>query len=329
MWDKTLRILGVATLVFIIGNFFLFFSNKEEVDVNEFDRLFRENYSVYALSLPEQHDFAGEEVPLEDPEVYERLDREMLVNTYWQSNGLLLLKRSNRYFPTIERILKEEGIPDDFKYLALIESGLTHVVSPAGAASFWQIMETTGRELGLEINSEIDERYHVEKSTRAACAYLKQAYERFGSWTLAAASYNMGMGGLSRQLERQEAESYYDLLLNSETRRYVFRILALKKILEDPSAFGFKYRKSDLYSPFKTKSVKIDNSILDLVAFAHQNGMTYKTLKYYNPWLRDEHLNIRFGQMYYIEIPDSASTTPLKIENDSTSSKPSDSTSVD
>ena len=328
MWDKGLRFIGLSVLVLASAKFFLFFTEAESVDNTEFDRAFREHYSVYALSLPEQHDFAGEPVPLADPEVYERLDRELLVNTYWQSNGLLLLKRANRYFPTIERILKEEGIPDDFKYLALIESGLTNVVSPAGAAGFWQILESTGKELGLEISSEVDERYHVEKSTRAACKYIRQAYDRFGSWTLAAASYNMGMGGLGRQLTRQEAASYYDLLLNNETSRYVFRILAVKKILQDPEGHGFRYRKSDLYRPFYTHNLTIDSSIHNLVHFARAQGMTYKTLKYYNPWLRDDHLSVSPGSQYLIAVPDSAGQA-LPPLNDSLSTEPNDSLSVE
>lgn len=304
MLAKTFRIIGLATVLLAGAQLFLFFTTEEiETTNKEYDDLFRENYSVYALSLPEDHDFAGERVPLEDPEVYERLDRELLVNTYWQSNGLLLLKRSNRYFPTIEKILAEEGVPDDFKYLALIESGLNHVVSPAGAASFWQILKSTGRELGLQIDNEVDERYHLEKSTRAACAYLKQAHENFGSWTLAAASYNMGMGGLNKQLERQKTDSYYDLLLNSETSRYMFRILAVKKILSAPSSYGFHYRKKDLYQPFETKKIRVDNSLTDLVTYSEEQGINYKLLKYYNPWLRSDHLTVKAGSFFYVEVP--------------------------
>ena len=324
MWDKPLRVLGLAAFAFILVQMFSFFTGThEDVEDEEFSRIFNKEYAVFALSIPENHDFAGEAVPLHDPEVYERLDREMLVNTYWQSNGLLMLKRANRYFPLIEQILAEEGVPDDFKYLALIESGLTNVVSPAGATGFWQILKSTGQEYGLEVNKEVDERYHVERSTRAACAYLKDAHSRFGNWTLAAASYNMGMNGLARQMEQQNANSYYDLLLNSETRRYVFRILAVKKIFSDPAKFGFQYRDRDLYKPLETKELRIDSNLNDLVSFANSQGISYKTLRYYNPWLRGNSLTVQNGSAYSILIPDSAQSS------NQPASEPADSSTVD
>ncbi len=203
---------------------------------------------VFALDIAENYSFAGETVTLDEHDLRERMDKELLVNTYWQSNTMLMIKRSNKYFPTIERILKEEGVPDDFKYLAVIESGLENVNSPAGAKGFWQIMKTTGREMGLEVNSNVDERYHIENATRVACTYLKKAKKKLGSWTLAAASYNRGISGINRLLEKQQAETYYDLLLNSETRRYVFRILAMKEILSNPTRYGFVFEVQDLYT---------------------------------------------------------------------------------
>lgn len=262
-----------------------------------------EDYNVYALSIPKEMNFAGEPVPLSEPDIRERMDRELLVNTYWQSNGLLLIKRANKFFPIIEPILKKYGVPDDFKYLAVAESGLEQVVSPAGARGFWQFMKATGKEYGLEINDNIDERYHIEKSTIAACKYLKKAKARMGTWTLAAATYNAGMYGVSHQLERQDASNYYDLLLGSETSRYVFRILALKEILSHPHAYGFNFQEEDLYTLVPTKKVKVDTSVADFPKFARRFDINYKILKIHNPWLREDHLENSEGKTYFIKIP--------------------------
>ena len=200
---------------------------------------------VVAPAIPSHMTLAGEEVPLNDFGVREALDRELIVNTYRHSGTILYMKRASRWFPVIKPILAEEGVPEDFKYLAVIESGLSQVVSPAGASGFWQFLKKTGPEYGLEVSSTVDERYHVEKATRAACLYLKEAYEKFGSWSLAAASYNMGMSGVTKRLKEQGVDNYWDLHLNSETARYVYRILAVKKVLESPASFGFKLRESD------------------------------------------------------------------------------------
>ena len=262
------------------------------------------DYNVYAIPLPDRLDFAGEEVPLDDPDIHERMDRELLVNTYWQSNGLLLIKRAAKYFPIIEPILKEEGLPDDFKYLAVIESGLTQAVSPARATGFWQILGSTGKELGLEVNDNVDERYNVELATRAACKYLKKSKASLGSWTLAAAGYNAGNAGINRRLESQNVKGYYDLLLGEETGRYVFRILALKEILKDPAKYGFNYTPQDLYKPVPTYKVKVDTAVTDFVKFAENYGINYKILKIHNPWLREDHLNNRSRKLYEIEIPE-------------------------
>jgi hypothetical protein len=261
------------------------------------------SYSVYALPLPENLNFAGESVPLHNFEVRERFDRELLVNSYWQSQTILFFKRAYRWFPMIEEILQEENIPDDFKYLALIESGLMDVVSPAGAAGYWQILQSTGRELGLEINSDVDERYHVEKATRAASKFLRDAYRSYNSWTLAAAAYNMGRTGLNRQLSNQMMNNYYDLWLNEETSRYVFRILAIKTIFENPRIHGFNFTEEDLYPPFDYYTVKVDTTITDLVAFAHHHQVTFKELRILNPWLRKRELNNRSRKVYEINIP--------------------------
>lgn len=261
-------------------------------------------YNIYALQIPDDLNFAGEALPLQDPDIYERMDRELLVNTYWQSNALLMFKRAQKYFPIIEPILKKNNIPDDFKYLAVIESGLTNAVSPAGARGFWQIMPETGKEFGLEINSNVDERYHLEKATEAACKYLKQSKERFGSWTLAAAAYNAGNGGISKQLTIQKVDDYYDLLLGEETGRYMFRIVALKEILSNPTTYGFNFKPEDLYQYIPTVKIEVDTAVTDFAAFSKQFDVNYKILKLHNPWLREPHLNNKSKKKYTIEIPE-------------------------
>lgn len=277
-------------------------TTKEKEDVSHQER-FNQNYNIYSLNLPEQLEFAGETVPTQLVDVKEKLDRELLVNTYWQSNTLLYIKRSKKWFPTIEPILEKNGIPNDFKYLALIESGLTQIISPAGAVGFWQIMEGTGRELGLEINSQVDERYHIEKATEAACRYLLKAKEKYGSWTLAAASYNMGMHGLDKQLERQKVNNYYDLLLNEETARYLYRILAAKTILSSPQSFGFNYRQKDLWYQVACDEIEIDSSVDNWADFAADQGINYKVLKYLNPWLRTSYLRNNSSKTYLVKVP--------------------------
>ncbi|MFM7725272.1 MAG: lytic transglycosylase domain-containing protein, partial [Flavobacteriales bacterium] len=247
-------------------------------------------YRIFAMPLPEQMDFAGEQVPLDRPDVRESLDRELLVNTYWHSNTLLTIKRAYRWFPVIEPILKSNGIPDDFKYLAVIESSLSNATSPAGAKGFWQFLDETGRSYGLEVSAQVDERYDVEKSTYAACHFLKDAFDRYGSWSMAAASYNMGMAGLQRATNQQYESTYWDLLLNEETARYVYRILAMKEIFTHADQYGFVLRPAELYEPLRVNSVRVENTIPDLAAFAKEKGLTYKLLKWYNPWLRENSL---------------------------------------
>lgn len=261
------------------------------------------NYRVFGLNIPKNLNFAGERVPQNDFSIKESLDREFLTNTYWQSNALLLFKRANRWFPVIEPILKKNNIPDDFKYIALIESHLTNAVSPRGAVGFWQFVEPTAIHYGLEINEEVDERYNVEKSTQAACLYFKDAYTKFGDWTLAAASYNLGMGGLELQLKKQKVTNYYDLMLNEETGRYVYRLLAVKTILQNPKQFGFDIRKKDLYHRIPTISVKVNEGIPDLVDYAIAKGYNYKILKLFNPWLLDSSLKNPGKKNYIIQFP--------------------------
>ena len=293
----------IATpVLFFVFVKLLSFSSFVTMPEDEFVQRREAGYGAFALPVPENLNFAGEPVPVDNFEVLERFDRELLVNTYWQSQTLQFFKRAYRWFPVIEPILAEQGVPDDFKYLALIESGLMNVVSPAGAAGYWQILQATGRELGLEVTSEIDERYHVERSTRAACRFLKEAYARYNSWTLAAASYNMGRAGLNRQMTNQQANNYYDLWLNEETSRYVFRIVAIKTIFEDPQGHGFFFREQDLYPPLQYYTVQVDTTINDLVAFARHHQITYKELRVLNPWLRSTSLPNRSRKNYEIKI---------------------------
>ena len=287
----------ICSIIFGFGsndsNFFSVFNSHGE----------GETLKVYALKLPENISFSNEKTPLESPDIKERLDKELLVNTYWQSNMLLLIKRANKWFPEIESILKKEGVPEDFKYLAVIESGLENLRSPKGAKGFWQLMPSTAKEYGLEVNSNVDERYHVEKSTRVACKYLIKAKERFGSWTLAAASYNMGMYGIDKLLDKQQVNNYYDLLLNNETSRYIFRILAVKEIMMNPQKYGFIFKPSDLYKSIPIQKIGWDKPISNIASFARDLGVNYKIFKIHNPRLIQNHLNNKTRKFYEINIP--------------------------
>lgn len=259
--------------------------------------------SIRLFELPKELDFAGEKVPLEDGDIIERLEREIYVNAYWESNLILLLKRSSKYLPDIERILKEQGIPDDFKYLAIAESGLMNVGSPAGARGYWQILEDTGKEYGLEITATVDERYHFEKATIAASKYFKKAHVKFGDWTAVAASYNMGQSGFSKRQEEQFHRNYYDLYLNEETSRYLFRILAFKVIFENPGKFGYHLAKEDFYKNPEFRTIQVQGDIKDLPQWAKSQGSNFKYLKLYNPWLRDRNLKAKKGKVYEIRLP--------------------------
>lgn len=295
---NTLALVGLLSLCAL----FVFALQDAPTDEN-FEKKLINDYNVYAIQVPSYLEFAGEELPLENPDILERMDRELLVNTYWQSNGLLMFKRAKKYFPIIEPILAKHGIPDDFKYLAVIESGLTNATSPAGARGVWQIMKGTGKEFGLEVNSNVDERFHLEKATEVACEYLKKSKNKLGSWTLAAAGYNAGMAGMARRLNEQNVNGYYDLLLGEETGRYVFRIVALKEILSNPDKYGFNFRDKDLYNTIPTYKVEVDTAVTDFSKFAHRFGINYKILKIHNPWLREPHLNNKTRKPYLLDIP--------------------------
>jgi membrane-bound lytic murein transglycosylase D len=285
---------GLMVSMILFGGMLMHTIDNGKADAKE---ITKERY------FPSKIDFAGESAPLNISDVRERLDRELLVNANLDATTVLIIKRANRSFPVIEPILKKYGIPDDFKYLAVIESGLVNVVSPAGARGVWQFMPDTGKERGLEINDVVDERYHLVKSTEAACKYLQSAYAKFGSWTLAAASYNGGFGGVNKQITFQGVTNYYDLLLTDETARYVFRILALKEIMQHPALYNFTVTPAEMYAALPVKNVEVTSSIPDLAVFAKEQGINYKILKVHNPWLRDRKLTVADGKKYTVEIP--------------------------
>lgn len=260
-------------------------------------------YTVRPFTIPELVTFAGERMPLENFDTRESLEREILTNAYRHSSTILIIKKANRFNPIIEKILAKNGIPDDFKYLVAAESEYNNVISPAGATGFWQIMPQTGKEQGMEINSVVDERYDIEKSTQFACDYFKKSYEKFGNWTMVAASYNGGRAGLDLQIEIQNQNNYYDLLLNEETARYIFRVVAYKFIISDPRSYGFNLKEEDLYPEMKYYEVKVDTSISDISKFAGQFNTNYKLLKYLNPWLRKPYLTPKPNKAYTIKIP--------------------------
>lgn len=294
----------ISVLCLSAAGLFYFFSGDDGVSDKLYRDAFRRNYKIFAVDIPKDISFSGEDVPLNVFYVRESLDRELLVNTYWHNKTVLLFKRAHRWFPVIEQILSEYGIPDDFKYLAVIESGLSNAVSPSGAVGFWQFLKGTAKDYGLEVDKDVDERYHVQKSTEAACRYFHDSYEKFGDWTLVAAAYNAGKRRITESLEEQAEDSYYDLLLSEETGRYVFRILALKTIFDNPTQYGFFLREKDFYPPIPVKTVKVDKDIKDFVAFAKEHDISYKVLKMFNPWLRDKKLNVKRGKTYLISIPE-------------------------
>jgi len=269
--------------VVLLGLVFSFTTNHNQSKPNEISCV---NQKINAICKEKNLEFAGEKVPVEDPEVYERMDRELLVNTYWQSNTLITLKLAQKYLPEIEPILKQYGVPDDFKYLTLAESGLKDVVSPSGAAGKWQILKETGRQYGLIINDEIDERYDLQKSTQAACQYFLESYRKLGNWTAVAASYNMGIAGISKKMNEQIDNDYYNLWLNQETARYVFRVVALKEIHKNPTKFGFYFDTTDLYLNYKIKVDTAKIPLMDLAVYAKEKKTNYKMLRTLNPWLR-------------------------------------------
>lgn len=299
-WKWIVPVLAMIVVVSLISSNKVGFGGTSDNDSPEPKS--KSYYVIFPVEQPDSLTFSGEEVPLHYFDVSEALDKELLSNTYFHSQTIRLIKMANRYFPVIEPILAELGVPDDFKYLAVAESGLANVVSPAKAVGYWQIRKGTGMDYGMEINAEVDERYHLEKATRAACKYLKDSYEKYGNWTMAAASYNVGRRGIDRQVERQKQNDYYDLLLNDETARYLFRILSFKLIMEDPANYGFILSKDDLYNPVPYKTVEINGPVANFADFAAEHNTNYKLLKILNPWLRDSMLTNSSGKTYKVRI---------------------------
>lgn len=246
----------------------------------------------------------GQKIDLTDTDIRERLDRELIANSYSQSSTILYFKRANRYFPQIEKALKKNNLPSDLKYLAVIESGLTQAVSPAGAKGIWQFMPETGKEFGLQVNDFVDERLHLEKSTIAACQYLKIAKDSLNDWFLAIAAYNRGMGGVRSDIGWQQTDDYFDTYLNSETSRYVFRLMAIKLIMERPRAYGFDIENIELYSPIATKKVVVENGLKDIAVWAKELGTNYKIIKLLNPWILKN--SLPSTQSFEIEIPENS-----------------------
>ena len=268
---------------------------------------------VNSPEIPDHIIFAGKKISLDPLDMWERLDRELTAMSYTHGNTLLAIKRANRYFPVMAPILKEEGVPSDIIYLAAIESTLNpHAVSAAKAAGMWQFMPSTAKEYGLEVTDEVDQRYDVEKSTRAACRYLKDAFSKYGNWESVAASYNGGMGRVSKELAAQDATSAYDLWLASETMRYMFRLLAMKMIMEHPQKYGFRLTADQLYQPIEYTTVNVTGAIEDWPSWAKDHGIDYMTLREHNPWIRAKSLTNKSGKTYAVKIPSPQSRSRSK-----------------
>jgi len=272
------------------------------------------SYGVPELVIPDTVIFAGERVPLEIPDVKERLDRELHVNTFWHSNTIFLLKRGARWLPDIKSELIKDGVPSDLMYLAVIESDLQNKISPSNAVGFWQLLKGTAKDFKLEVTNEVDERYNPIKSTQAAAMYLRKAHDKFGTWANATASYNIGRRGLDRVLQKQGVTSYYDLLLGEETSRYVFRAIAIKLIFENPEKYGFNFSDAHLYHKEDLKDIEITKTIGNLRDWAFENDINYKQLKRYNPWLRKNSLTVKSGKTYVFQIPRSATKTEILMD---------------
>jgi hypothetical protein len=292
----------VLSVLAIVGEILICASSREDSE-EVLQRAISNNYRIYSPILPDTMSFAGEKVPLSTYYVHEGLDLEVITNMYRHSSTMLYFKRANRYFPIIEPILKKNGIPTDFKYLCVIESGLTNATSPAKAQGFWQFIPSTGANYGLTVNDEIDMRNNLTASTEAACKYIRSLYNKFHSWTAAAAAYNCGENGLARRISKQSTDNYYDLWLNSETSRYVYRILAMKLIMQNPQKYGFHLRQCDLYPPIPTRAATLSGQNVDLYEFARSNGTSYKMLRMLNPWIQTDVLKNKSNQKYMVQLP--------------------------
>lgn len=298
---KTIILFAFLSGVSLSGILFLSFKSNPDGSYNYEN--FQLPQKVLSIPLDYTFEFSGETMPI-NRDTRERMDRELSVNAYWQSATLMNIKLSAKYFPIIEKIFAEEGIPDDFKYLAVAESSLRNATSPSQAKGYWQFMKPTAVEMGLEISEDVDQRFDIFLSTKAAAQYLKAMYKRFGSWTNVAAAYNMGPTAFSNALKEQKENSYYDLNINDESSRYVFRIIAIKEIIKNPKKYGYHLMDEDFYTSLdNTKSVTVNASIGQLADFAKLNGISYRMLKYYNPWLISGKLHVAPGKTYDIILP--------------------------
>lgn len=301
--SKQVRILLTLNLVACAAVFALFFSSFRGKEGS--GGVVSPVQAVRSVNLDKPFSFCGESFPMDNFDVRQRLDAELLRNIYFHSQTILAIKRANAIFPTIEPILKEEGVPNDLKYLAVAESGLSNAVSPVGAKGVWQFMRGTGDQFGMEINTEVDERYDLEKATRAACRYLKGQYQRHGSWILAAAAYNIGPDRIATERQNQRAKTFFDMnLAADETMRYPFRIVAIKEVMEHPDEYEYMVEKDHLYAPpANYKTVTVNGAVANWGDFAVQHGTTYRMLKVYNPWLIDSKLTNKAGKTYQVKIP--------------------------
>jgi hypothetical protein len=293
-------LIALGSIIILLSTITLiefYFYNTTHQTTNE------EYYKAYNVRIPKVLFFANEKVPVENQQVRDYLALAIIKNNSLKKQSLLIHKRVSSWFGIIEPILKKNNIPDDFKYIALVESHLTNAVSEKGATGFWQIIESTGKQYGLEITDDIDERYNVRKSTEAACDYFKEAYQQLHDWTLVAASYNKGIGGIERQLINQRKNNYYALKLNKETGSYVYKIIAMKELVCNPKVYGLNIRKKDLRTVYITKKIAIDSTINNLYSFSQKQGIDIKTLKIYNPWLKTDKLINLENKRYIIEIP--------------------------
>jgi hypothetical protein len=303
---KPKRIYAIAGFIIISSIFAGFVASRNLTVVRKKQDNISVADTIYAnksYKLPDKVTFAGEQMPLDNFDTRESLEREILISAYRHSSTIMIIKRANRYLPVIEKILAKNKVPDDFKYLVAAESEYSNMISPAGATGYWQIMAGTGKEAGLEINNVVDERYDIEKSTQFACNFILKSFEKYGSWTLAAASYNGGRAGIDEQIRIQKEDNYYNLLLTEETARYIFRVVAYKLIINDPERYGFNLKEEDLYPELDCNVLKVDTTIADISEFAKMHGTNYKLLKFLNPWLRKPYFSPQPGKQYYIKLP--------------------------
>jgi hypothetical protein len=303
---KPKRIYAIAGFIIISSIFAGFVASRNLTVVRKKQDNISVADTIYAnksYKLPDKVTFAGEQMPLDNFDTRESLEREILISAYRHSSTIMIIKRANRYLPVIEKILAKNKVPDDFKYLVAAESEYNNMISPAGATGYWQIMAGTGKEAGLEINNVVDERYDIEKSTQFACNFILKSFEKYGSWTLAAASYNGGRAGIDEQIRIQKEDNYYNLLLTEETARYIFRVVAYKLIINDPERYGFNLKEEDLYPELDCNVLKVDTTIADISEFAKMHGTNYKLLKFLNPWLRKPYFSPQPGKQYYIKLP--------------------------